>query len=299
MPLRSLVVVALLLLLSGCGGLPRPFEGQIGADGRRLIQPPPARLSVEPPTQAMLSDVGGDTLAGALAEALVTNDIPAVVDRPRKGDWSLVVSAELLNGKVVPSFDVHDPTGKPMGTSQGAPVDPRAWSDSTAKTMRDAAVEAAPKIATLLETIDAAQKRSDPNSLLNRPARIVISGVTGAPGDGNSSLVAQMKRQLPQLGEVVQDTDKNADFSVSGQVNIAPGAKGMQRVEIQWIVKDANGEERGRILQLNEVPPGTLDRNWGDVAMVVVQEAAGGVKDVIFNQAGGRRVARAAAAAKP
>ena len=42
-------------------------------------------------------------------------------------------------------------------------------------------------------------------------------------------------------------------------------------------------------MQLNEVPPGTLDKFWGDVALVVAQEAAGGVKDVILNQAGARR----------
>ena len=33
-------------------------------------------------------------------------------------------------------------------------------------------------------------------------------------------------------------------------------------------------------MQLNEVPPGTLDRYWGDVAVAVAAEAAGGVQDV-------------------
>jgi hypothetical protein len=54
-------------------------------------------------------------------------------------------------------------------------------------------------------------------------------------------------------------------------------------------VDDARGREAGRVVQLNEVAAGTLDKLWGDVAVVVVQEASGGVRDVIFNQSGARR----------
>ena len=38
--------------------------------------------------------------------------------------------------------------------------------------------------------------------------------------------------------------------------------------------------------QLNEVPAGSLDHYWGDVAVAVVQEAAAGIRDVILNQSG-------------
>ena len=41
-------------------------------------------------------------------------------------------------------------------------------------------------------------------------------------------------------------------------------------------------------MQLNEVPARSLDRFWGDVAVVVATEAAGGVRDVIINAGGGR-----------
>ena len=37
-----------------------------------------------------------------------------------------------------------------------------------------------------------------------------------------------------------------------------PIAKRQERVEIQWIVKTASGDERGRVVQLNEIPAGTL-----------------------------------------
>ena len=102
-----------------------------------------------------------------------------------------------------------------------------------------------------------------------------------------------MRTKLGGMGLVVQDAANGADFSLAGQVQTAPGAKGTMRIELQWIVSDSKGEERGRIVQLNEVPPGTLDRYWGDVAVAVAEEAAGGVRDVVLN-ASGARAAQAA-----
>ena len=56
-----------------------------------------------------------------------------------------------------------------------------------------------------------------------------------------------------------------------------------------WKVADAKGAEAGQVAQLNQVPRGTLAGLWADVALVVAQEAAGGVRDVIRNQTGVRR----------
>ena len=56
---------------------------------------------------------------------------------------------------------------------------------------------------------------------------------------------------------------------------------------------------------MNEVPAGTLSHYWGDVAVAVVQEAAGGIRDVLLNQTGALarraacRVTRRDAAASP
>ena len=93
-----------------------------------------------------------------------------------------------------------------------------------------------------------------------------------------------MAVRLHTVGLVVQNT--KADFNVAGEVRAVPIAGNMTRIEIQWVVADARGDERGRIVQLNEVPSGSLDHFWGDVALVVAQEAAQGVKDVIARQTG-------------
>ena len=68
-----------------------------------------------------------------------------------------------------------------------------------------------------------------------------------------------------------------ADFILQGHVRIGadrrrqhPGRNPVGRR------RRATGAERGRIVQLNEVPAGTLTGYWGDVAVVVAEEAAGG-----------------------
>jgi hypothetical protein len=140
----------------------------------------------------------------------------------------------------------------------------------------------------LLTRIEAARQHSDPNSLLNRPARVQVVEVEGAPGDGNMALTKQMRDKLSHLGPVVQDTANGADFILEGHVRMVPEAGNLQRVEIQWVLKNAAGDERGRIVQLNEVPAGSLNGYWGDVAVVVAQEASGGVRDALLTQTGRR-----------
>jgi hypothetical protein len=83
-----------------------------------------------------------------------------------------------------------------------------------------------------------------------------------------------------------QDGAEGAAFAISGQVTLAPVSRTLQRIEIVWTVSRRDGEDLGRVLQLNEVPAGSLNGLWGDVALVVAEEAAGGVRDVIANAGG-------------
>jgi hypothetical protein len=283
---RSLVLAGLLLLaaLAGCGDLPRPFEGNPGRLGARLVQPPPARLAVSSPAGAMLPDEATHAYASDVVEALLRREVPAVDDPPRQGDWRLQLGATLRDGKVVPSFVVQDPAGKPLGTTEGTPIAAAAWAQASPTTLKQVADSAGPQVAQLLTRIDAARRLSDPNSLHNRQARVMVAAVTGAPGDGNTQLARHMRDALPQLGVIVQDTETGADFTVTGTVTTSPGSDGQTKVEVQWLVSDVYRRDIGHVVQLNEVPAGSLDGYWGDVAMVVAQQAAGGVHDVILKQ---------------
>lgn len=277
--------------LAGCGRLPRPFEGDPGTQARKLAQPPPARLAVPAPVTALLPDTASADYARAVTAALVEQDIPAVAAPARRGDWSLGIAADLRGDRVVPNYSVFDPSGLVQGSVQGAPVDAALWAAASPAVFRQAARADAGGIAALLTRIEAARRQSDPNSLINRPARVLVRDVTGAPGDGNRQLARQLRRLLPPLGPSVTDDPETADFIVQGDVVVAPNAGGNERVEVQWVVADAHGHELGKVVQLNDVEAGTLAKYWGDVALAVAQEAAGGIRDVILNQTGPRNAA--------
>ena len=276
----------LLLLLSSCGDLPEPFIGNPGANGRVLAQPPTPRLSVPPPGYALLPDAASHQFADALAAGLQTQEVPAFAEQARANDWQLVATAEQHGSTVTPKFSVLDPKGHDKGEIDGNPVPTEDWAAASPVTLGRTAMDAAPKISDLLTGIQTAMLRADPHSLYNRPAKVEVADVTGAPGDGNASLTKEMKTHLAALGPLVQDSTAAADFIVQGNVRMVPIGNGQQRVEIQWAVKAANGDERGKVIQLNVIPAGSLDHYWAEVAVVVATEAAGGVNDVILRQSG-------------
>lgn len=283
------------LLLAGCGDLPQPFAGNPGEVGRMLVQPPPARLAVVAGPAARLSAADGALLAHAVAEALQAREVPAVAEPPRQGDWRLVIGADspgaAAGGMVAASFAEQNPQGEEKDRIAAAPVPAAAWDAGDAATLRAVAQQAAPGIARMLDGVEAARKKADPNSLVNRPARVFFTGVHGAPGDGDTSLAREMRRQLPGLGPDLTENAANADFTLDCQVHLTPLPGHAQQIEVAWRVVDSHGREAGKATQIKEIPAGSLDSFWGDVALVAVQEAAAGVQDIIMNYAGARRSA--------
>lgn len=287
--MTRILACLLLLLLARCGDLPQPFAGRPGATALRLATPPPARLTVPPPAEALLPQAAAAHMASALTDALVANELPAFAQVPQPGDWSVRMTATLEGQTVRPHYTVVDAGGHVKGDVAGDPLPAQAWEMADAGTLQQAAATAAPKITDLMRAVDAQIKQSDPNSLFNRPARVYFAGVAGAPGDGDMSLARQMRVYLPQTGDMLAKSATDADFTVQGQVRSKALAGNQQQIEIHWVVRDAQGHEAGDVAQGHDFPVGSLDRFWGDVAVVVAQEAAGGVHEVITNWSGRRR----------
>jgi hypothetical protein len=280
------LLAATLLSLSGCGDLPEPFLGNPGREGMVLRQPPDPRLAIPSPGTALLSDGAAHTLADDLAARLQQGEVPAYAQPAEKTDWRLTITAKVDGTRVVPRYIVLNPQGQAQGAMSGQPVSAAAWASGDPGTLQQAALEAAPGISSMLSGIQNNLMRADPNSLYNRAARVLVPQVTGAPGDGDVILARQMRAKLAGLGPWVSGDMKTPDITVQGQVRIVPIAATQERVEIQWIIKDAKGREAGRVIQLNVIPTGALDHYWGDVASVVAQEASGGVEQVIQRLSG-------------
>jgi len=293
-----LPILAALALLSACGPLPQPFRGNPGAEARRLAAPPAYRIAVPRPDGALLPDMAASDFAVAVSEALEAAEVPSVVGPPAPLDWRLDITAEQDGRGVTPAYAVVDADGKVLGQARGAAIPVREWSEASPAVLRRAAGQDAAVIAGLLTRGEAARRATETVAFngAGGPPRVRFVGVTGAPGDGNQALAGRMREFLATKGLVVQDGADGAAFSLAGDVTLAPLPGGKQRVEIQWLVRRRDGHDLGRALQLNEVPAGSLNGLWGDVAYVVAEEASTGVRDIIANAGG---LGEAAAARRP
>jgi hypothetical protein len=286
---RSASFLLLAVSLSACGDLPQPFAGRPGATALRLANPPPARLVIPPPGAALLPPHDAGVMAHDLTDALVALELPAFAEPPRAGDWQIRLSAELQGTAVTPKYEVLDAGLHPKGAYSGPPIPAAQWASGDPAVFQRAAADAAPHITDLLRSVDAAIKQSDPNSLYNRPARIFLEGVTGAPGDGDSALARQMRSKIPDTGDLLARKREAADFVVKGVVKLTQLAGHQQQIEIHWLVYDAAGQEAGDVAQGHDIEQGSLDHLWGEVADAVTTEAAGGVHEVITNWSGRKK----------
>ena len=272
--------------LGGCGDLPEPFKDNPGATALRLSAPPPSRLAVPLPADSLLSNEGAALWASDTAGSLDDLSVPAEAHPVRRGDWTLVLAATLAGETVVPHYTVLTPGGQVRGRIDGAPVPGARWADADAAAIAATARDEAPRIADLLTGIQASIRNGDPNSLMHRPARIFLGGVTGAPGDGDHVLADGLRHQLAFHGDLFAATRSDADYSVVAAVGVATPKDGQQVVEIDWHVLDAAGHDAGNVTQINSVPAHSLDLGWGDVADAATVEAANGIQQVIDNNAG-------------
>ncbi|MFC3126653.1 hypothetical protein ACFOD4_16430 [Pseudoroseomonas globiformis] len=280
---RRLLLPVLLLLATGCVDL-RPYAGQPGGAAPQLALPPAYRIAVPVPDGAGLGPQEAAGYAALMAEALVATEIPASAIEGNPLDWKLALAAEPRGAQVVPLYTLRDADGASLGQAEGQPVPARAWAAADLTLLKTVARRDAPQVAKLLGQVEASRKASDPAALAGQgPIKVRLAGVRGAPGDGNTSLNTRLGDFLTRLGYLPQNTAEGATYAVQGVVEAVNVPDNKQRIELQWIVSRRDGYELGRVVQLNEVPRGTLNGLWGDVAYVAAEQAASGVKQVLDN----------------
>ena len=286
--MRRRLLIALPLLLAGCGTLPQPLLGKPGAMGARLAVPPPPVLIVPPPPDALLGNRAADAYAHDLAKALVDRNVPSIVRPARPYDWQLEATARSANATVIPGFRIIGPDQKEYGHLTATAVSGAAWAAGDPATLRQAADSAAPGLVKQLSAINAAVQQSNPASLENRPPRVRLIRVTGAPGDGNHALKLDVSRDLPKLGVVLVDHTSDADFLIDGVVKVSPASRNgkpgaSDLVELDWTVRNRRGGFIGKVSQLHDLKPNEMTPYWGDVAAAAASQAALGLRQVIHN----------------
>ncbi|MGE4481825.1 hypothetical protein [Acidocella sp.] len=274
----------LAVLLTGCGTLPQPFYGNPGPAAAKLAVPPAPVLMVPTPSTALLGNDAAPIYARDLAGQLAAYDVPSVAGPVQKDNWHLQITATLSGNKVIPSYDVIGPDGKSYGKETGKPVGAKEWADGDKTALAQTASADAPSLSKLMTRINANIQHSNPHSLENRTPRIFIGTITGAPGDGDTSLPTDLSRALqgPNL-EQVKDKQQ-ADFTVTGKVKATPQGQGKLLVELDWTVRDTNNRVAGKVTQIHELSQSDVSPYWGDVAAAATKEAAGGILSVIQNE---------------
>lgn len=115
----------------------------------------------------------------------------------------------------------------------------------------------------------------------NRPIRVELRRVTGAPGDGDTALARAVTGVLRQQDLTLVDPGDKADFTIAGEVSVVPIGPDKQHVKIVWHVRNASGAELGNVGQENDVPRGQLSGSWGDIAYIVALAAGDGIVQVL------------------
>lgn len=122
-----------------------------------------------------------------------------------------------------------------------------------------------------------------------QPTRVVavVPPVTGAPGDGQSSLTDAMKRHLTRAGISLATPGEGSAYVVRGSVEMGTAKNGQQSITIRWLVVGPNGQAMEKtVVQRNNVPEGSLDGSWGQVADLAAGEAAKSVAKLLGQRAG-------------
>jgi hypothetical protein len=107
--------------------------------------------------------------------------------------------------------------------------------------------------------------------------RAMVPSVNGAPGDGAQSLSAALQRELSKSGVAVSDRVAPNAYRIEGKVAMGENRDGRQPIQIDWVVKDAQGNRVGTVSQKNEIEAGSLNGAWGQTADMAASAAAQGI----------------------
>jgi hypothetical protein len=270
----TLLLGALLLgaALAGCQPLNHPFEpGEKSADNPLLQLREGLGVTVMPVTG--VPPTFAERLSEALAGALRDADIPAAVGTGNRGSVIVMGAARLDAGAPEQELEIEWNVAAPGGRLLGN------VSQREHVTLASAAGPVPGQLAAIAKrgvALIAPLVRDDMPA--ERPAAAILIGtIDGAPGDGAASLKRALEFVLRQSGIPVAGADHVNALTVVASIETGRPAGGQQTVAIRWVLLQPDGSEIGDVRQENAVPAGSLDRAWGETALLVAEAAYDGI----------------------
>lgn len=279
-PAVAAAVLILGLVLQGCGPLPRPFKDKSSND---LAHPRDGVGVVVAPIEGGTPEFQND-LPDAVVEALHSINVPASVNGDLDNAYLLEGKAFLHQGRVKVFWLLTNEQGVLVARRMvESDADQRDWEEARPTLLRQIAGKTAFEIASRLKPMDAVAVRPE------RPLRIGLQEVTGAPGDGNVTLARAYREVFRQVQVPMVDDPSYADVLLNVTVKVEALNDRVDSVELRWELSAPDGEVYGAIRQQNNVPRGFLRGKWGraayDVVWSVVEQIALSLEDIQYLKA--------------
>jgi hypothetical protein len=193
-----------------------------------------------------------------------------VAASPSQDPWAAITPAvaEAIAGKATASFTAWLPSA---GAGAAAVAD--RGPDVSASKVETASRPAASKKGTQVASMQTTTGSIGTGGALTA----MVPSVTGAPGDGSTSLTNAIQRELQTRGVALADRPGSATYRVEGNVALGGSRDGKQAIQIEWVVRDPTGKKLGTVSQKNDIPEGSLDGPWGRVADQAAGAAVQGI----------------------
>ncbi|WP_147300939.1 hypothetical protein [Aestuariispira insulae] len=269
------------LMQSGCGKLPRPFQTQELEEkqANNLLAIRSGRGVLVAVPEGAPDDLVAQGLAEDLKEGLHRLDVLASTDAEKV--HNLILSGLLdHDGQTVRLAwvlrDYNDITrGKGVVAAKAGDAD---WRQGREGLLEDLSGQVAAKVAQILKpaAYEAASKAVEV-----KQARVAVTEVIGAPGDGNLSLARSLRHHLRTAGLPFTEDSGQAAVHVSGMVSLEPLDGRTDAITLTWIFSKPEGGELARINQSNQIPHGSLDGRWGDTAFEVTSALVAAVRQTL------------------
>lgn len=287
-------------LIAGCSGgsLSGVFSGDGGSGGK--VPPVSFAPIIGPPANV------GNELTQQLVAAAKQKKIP-VVEKGRPATYTVQGYLAQSNDKRTEKFsyilDVTDTTGNRVHRILGeeaVPTKPGAkpWSSISKSAIQKIAAKTTTDLAAWLpkqsgastpvvapSRTSATQKKPPPAkpstprpkttaSSRSGPVAALVPPVSGAPGDGRTSLTNAVRQRLRAKGIQIASTGGRNVYKINGRVSVSPAGGDKERVKINWTLLSPTGEDVGSVTQQSDVAKGSLNRNWGPAATAAGNAAA-------------------------
>jgi hypothetical protein len=283
---------AAVLVLAGCGELPKPFAhsgANLSNPLLRLADGGGVSVAAAP---GLFEDIAAPLLAAAVKGLSLAN-VPATIDTDLEGVFRLTadVSIEIGNPGDAETarfiWRLQDADGAALGAfDQTITGDTPGWLSEDQEIFDIIAADAGARIAEILRggpgaaTGPGGDGGVDGKTNPLQPSLYLV-GVDGAPGDGNVSLVRSLKLVVRRAGGRISDSLDTATHLVMGSVEVSDAQADTQLLVVSWAVAGLDGIELGKVSQRNRVPVKLIAGRWGGLAYAIASGAGEGIFDIL------------------